>query len=1275
MIAQEALLRRGAFAPPPRTLVDVLAQTVRDHPHALALDDGTSALTYSELGDAIKVWVGDLTERGVGRGDRVGVRLPSGTCDLYLAILAVLHVGAAYVPVDADDPDTRAALVFEQAGVRAVLDGGPAGPREAVVEPGAEAGLPTPEDDAWVIFTSGSTGLPKGVAVSHRSAAAFVDAEARLFVQDAPLGPGDRVLAGLSVAFDASCEEMWLAWRSGACLVPAPRALVRSGMDLGPWLAAREITVVSTVPTLASLWPSESLDSVRLLVFGGEPCPAELVERLAVDDREVWNTYGPTETTVVATAARLLPDGPVRIGLPLDGWDLAVVGPDGALADEGELVISGVGTARYLDPAKDAERFGPLAALGWERAYRSGDLVRLEPEGLVFLGRADEQVKLGGRRIELGEVEAALVALPGVAAAAAAVQSTPGGGQVLVGYVVAVDAPVDHALASAALRDTLPAALVPLLVDVDELPTRTSGKVDRSALPWPVARAQAGPLLTGTPGWVAGQWSDVLGNAPGGLDDDFFAHGGGSLAAATLVAALRARFPGVTVADVYSYPRLGALADHLDTLDPAEHDVRAAVRPVPTGARWVQLLAVAACQTWAGLRWATWVGVLLTLLAAGGAPAPDVPVAWLVAGLLLQSPPGRVVAAAAGARLLTRGLVPGDHPRGGATHLRVWAAEQWVEASGATGTSCAALVPWLARALGAQVGRGVDLHTLPPATGLLTLGDGCAVEPEVDLAGHWLDGDTFRLGRVTVEAHARVGRRCTLLPGAHVAEGAVLLAGSSLAGTVPAGQTWGGSPAGRVGRGRHRWPDVPAPRARRWVPAYALASVLLAAFPLLALGIGVLAVTPWLDSATTGGELAVRGLVVLPVVAALSALALATAVAVTVRLLAVRTGASHVPVRSRAGWQLWCTLRLLDEARGWLYPLYSSLATPGWLRLLGATVGRQVEASTVLLIPHLTRVGDGAFLADDTTVGAYELRDGWMRVAPTRVGKRAFLGNSGTVAPGRRVRRDGLVAVLSAAPERAKPGSSYLGSPPVRLRRPGTTAYDEGVTFDPARRLVVARAVAESLRVVPVVVSMMVALGVVVAVAALGARSWLLAASLTGLVVVLAGLVAGALACAAKWLLLGRVTPGEHPLWSGFVWRNELSDVCVELLGGHWLVRWSSGTPVLTWWLRCLGAQVGRGVWCETPWLPEPDLVTLGDGVSVGRGCVLQTHLFHDRVLALDRVTLQAGATVGPHGVVLPAADLAERTTVGPGSLVVRGDRLPPGTRWTGNPVAPWHVR
>ena len=469
--------------------------------------------------------------------------MPSGSYALYVAILATLAAGAAYVPVDADDPDERAELVFGEADVVAVIT------EQGLVRGsgssrGWRAGSPLGRDDAWIIFTSGSTGTPKGVAVTHRSAAAFVDAEAQMFLQDNPIGPGDRVLAGLSVAFDASCEEMWLAWRHGACLVPAPRSLVRSGMDLGPWLVSRDITVVSTVPTLAALWPAEALEAVRLLIFGGEACPPELAERLAVEGREVWNTYGPTEATVVACAARLDGDGAgAASGCRCAGWDLAVVDKDGVpvgIGEVGELVIGGVGLARYLDPEKDAEKYAPMPTLGWSRAYRSGDLVRLEPDGLYFVGRADDQVKVGGRRIELGEVDAALVNLPGVSGGAAAVRRTASGTPLLVGYVASADPSFDIARARATLAETLPAALVPRLVLVDELPTRTSGKVDRDALPWPLAgRDRRRRRPTSAAPWAGwpGCGATCSPRRSTGPRPTSIALGGGSLSAAQLVAA------------------------------------------------------------------------------------------------------------------------------------------------------------------------------------------------------------------------------------------------------------------------------------------------------------------------------------------------------------------------------------------------------------------------------------------------------------------------------------------------------------------------------------------------------------------------------------------------------------------------------------------------------------------------------------------------------------------------------------------------------------------
>ncbi|GAB3937159.1 non-ribosomal peptide synthetase [Kribbella albertanoniae] len=1306
-------LRRGDLAPSARTLVDVLSETATKYADEPALDDGSVSLSYRELMAQVEKFAARLTAAGVGPGDRVGVRISSGHNDLYVAILGTLHAGAAYVPVDADDPEERAELVFGEAAVAAtvaddleltVLREQPAPPLENdnadgyfdypysarmdapdVLPPPRRSDGPEPTDDAWIIFTSGSTGVPKGVAVSHRSAAAFVDAEARMFLQQEPIGPDDRVLAGLSVAFDASCEEMWLAWRYGACLVPAPRSLVRSGMDLGPWLVAQGITIVSTVPTLAALWPADALDQVRLLIFGGEACPPELAERLAVDGREVWNTYGPTEATVVACGAQLTGEGPVRIGLPLDGWDLAVVDAEGNEVAEGgigELIIGGVGLARYLDPAKDAEKFAPMPTLGWERAYRSGDLVKNEAAGLLFQGRADEQIKLGGRRIELGEVDAALQALPGVSGAAAAVRASAAGNQLLVGYVVPDDPEAfDQSAATERLREALPAALVPLLAVVDTLPTRTSGKVDRNALPWPLPGMDSdGPAaeLDGTAGWLAERWTKVLGAKVTGTDNDFFMHGGGSLAAAQLVSALRERYPEVTVADIYEYPRLGALADRLDdsTQVLAEPVELREIRPTPPGTQLLQTALTLVLQTVVGVRWLVYLFTLNNLLDQFAGPLPWIRTVswwWILAGwLLLITPAGRMGIAVVGARLLLRGLKPGTYPRGGNVHVRLWAAENLADAAGAANLAGAPWIAYYARALGAKVGRGVDLHTLPPVTGMLTMGRGASIEPEVDLSGYWIDGDRLIVGAITVGPDAVVGSRSMLLPGTDIGRSAEIAAGSAVSGKVPATERWSGSPASRVGRARHPWPDERPARAPWWVAAYGVQSAVMSLLPVAAAAAALFVLGRALQGTQTLGDAALRALAAIPLMTLVGFVTLAVLTLVGVRLLGIGIKAGHYPVRSRIGWQVWATERLLDSARTLLFPLYASLATPWWLRALGAKIGKDVEASTVLLLPKMTTVGEGAFLADDTMIASYELGGGWLHVAGAKVGKRAFLGNSGMTAPGRSVPKNGLVAVLSAAPKKSKAGTSWLGSPPVKLRRQAV-AGDQSRTFHPPYKLKVARALVELCRFVPMMCTVLIALGVLFALQALDI--WLgpwAALLLSGAVILAAGAVAGGMATVAKWVIVGRTRAVEYPLWSSFVWRNEVVDSFVELVAAPWFANAAAGTPVLALWLRSLGAKIGKGVWCETYWLPEADLITLGDGATVNRGCVLQTHLFHDRVLSMSTVTFGPGATLGPHGIVLPAASIGAGATIGPVSLVMRGEGVPDGTRWAGNPIAPW---
>jgi non-ribosomal peptide synthetase-like protein len=1312
---------------PPRTLVDILDATVRRYPDVPALEAGGTVLSYRELREAAVTLAATLRGHGIGPGDRVGVRVPSGTADLYVAILAVLYAGAAYVPVDVDDPAERAELIWQDAAVAAIV-----GENRRILRgpgtPGRRTHPVSVHDDAWIIFTSGTTGRPKGVAVSHRSAAAFVDAESRLFLRQDPLRPGDRVLAGLSVAFDASCEEMWLAWRHGACLVPAPRSLVKAGTDLGPWLVRRGITVVSTVPTLAALWPAEALERVRLLIVGGEACPPELVERLDAPGREFWNTYGPTETTVVACASLMRAGRPVRIGAPLDGWELAVVGPTGhpvAWGEVGELVIGGVGAARYLDPAKDAEKFAPHPALGRQRAYRSGDLVRAELDGLVFVGRADEQVKLGGRRIELGEIDAALQALPGVRAAAAAVKESAAGGQVLVGYLVPAAASGDagngghgnghgaagplgslphpraaHGAGPAApafdreaareqLLQRLPAALVPVLAFVDELPTRTSGKVDRNALPWPLPgqeRAGEGTAaaLGGTLGWLAGQWQRLLG-VPVDPDSDFFALGGTSLTAARLIAALRERHPSVAVTDLYHHSRLPDLAAFLDDTarkTSARPDAAATappreVRRLPRAAGLYQAVVLGLLFVLTAVPWLLGVAAVDNLIG----PLPWAPHTswWVIAGawLALASTPGRVVACGLGARLFTFGLRPGTYRRGGWTHLRLWTAERVVGTFSLASVAGTPLAPRYARLLGCRVGRDVHLHALPPVTGLAEFGDGCVLEPEVDAAGWWIEGDRLHVGGIRVAAGATVRTRSMLMPGTQIGAGAEIGPGSCVLGGVPVppGERWHGTPARRDENPgpAFRWPAPHHRRSRRWSLAYALSLPLLQLLPLLSAAPALFVLYDLLGRRPGYRHVVDLVLATSVPLTVISMICYALLIVVVVRLASRAVKPGLHPAHGRVAWCVWIIHQLMDAARSALFPLYAGLLTPDWLRLLGARIGRGVEASTVLGLPSLIDVEDHAFLADDTLLAPFELRGGWLRLGRSRVGRRSFVGNSGIVGPGRELPDGSLVGVLSDAPPRATVGSSWLGRPGIPVQRQAEGGESTARTYDPPKHLLWARAGVETCRLLPVLLSVLLGDAVALGVQAAFERFGLLGTVPVAMGLLLGcGLAACLLTTLAKWLLIGRFRATQRPLWSSFVWRNELFDSFVEELAMPWLGSSLIGTPFLNVWLRSLGARIGRGVWCESHWLPETDLVSLADGASVNRGVVVQTHLFHDRLMRMDTVTLGRGATLGPHSIALLGAELGDAAVVGPSSLVMRGDTLPAGSRWLGNPVARW---
>nr|WP_245600834.1 non-ribosomal peptide synthetase [Streptomyces sulphureus] len=593
----------GASAPAHPTVVAGFSATASAHPEEVAVRAGASALTYGELARESAALARLLRERGVRRGETVAVVLPRST-DSLTSLLGVLTAGAVYAPVDDGLPPARVAAVLSDARPAAVVTAGaarvPDGPWHLVdlAAPRAAAELaaseppftesgPEPCDAAYVVHTSGSTGRPKGVVVEHGSLTHLWEHHRRaLFAPACAAAGGRRLRVALtaSLSFDASWDPvLWML--EGHELLVVDSDTRRDPAALAAMVREQRIDVLETTPTHASALLDAGLCSPGghrplVLALGGEAVPPALWQRLRDEPGlTAWNLYGPTEATVDTLCLPLHRAERPVLGEPVDGTRAYVLdrflrpSPPGAT---GELYLSGASLARgYLNrPGETAARFvaDPFAG-GGARMYRTGDLARWTADGLEFRGRADEQVKVRGFRVEPGEVSAVLERLPGVARAAVAVRgaSCDAGGR-LVAYVVPEDGPSaapERGALHAAAAGELPGYMVPsAFVLLDRLPLTPNGKLDHAALPEPADEhllRQAGTPPSGPrEDLLCTLFAEVLGAERVWADDDFFALGGHSLLAARLLARVEgATGVGLGIRALFEAPTPAALAEAL----------------------------------------------------------------------------------------------------------------------------------------------------------------------------------------------------------------------------------------------------------------------------------------------------------------------------------------------------------------------------------------------------------------------------------------------------------------------------------------------------------------------------------------------------------------------------------------------------------------------------------------------------------------------------------------------------------------------------------------
>ncbi|MDN2501596.1 amino acid adenylation domain-containing protein, partial [Nocardia nova] len=591
---EDLAARIGLPAVAPATLPDLMAAAVAANPDGPAVVVGGRAFTYAQLDLASTKLARRLIELGAGPDKHVAVAIPR-SLEGVVALWSVAKSGAAFVPIDPTYPydriahmvaDCRADLgvtvraevadLPDTAGGWIVLDdpnfaydvdslsGTPVSDAERLVPL-------RPDNTAYLIYTSGSTGLPKGVVVTHAGLANF-SAEQR---ERYRLDRDSRALAFASPSFDASMLELLLAIGAcGALVIVPPRTF--GGEELAEVIRRQRVTHAFLTPSVLASLDSDALASMQAIVAGGEAVPTDLVAKWggAPDGsgRRFHNGYGPTETTIMTNISDpLSPGDVVTIGGPIRGMRALILDSRLRLVPEGvagELYLGGIQLARgYHDrPGLTAARFvaDPYGPPG-QRLYRTGDVVRWrrgEPV-VEYVGRNDFQVKIRGLRIELGEIDSALIDQPGVDFAVTVGHRTATGTTILVSYVrSAAGLPLDTETLTAELAARLPEYMVPTaIVVLDEIPLTPVGKLDRKALPEPVLEAKRYRApQTATEQVVAEVIGEVLGVDRVGVDDDFFALGGDSIVSIQVVSRARARGVHFTPRDVFTARTVEALA-------------------------------------------------------------------------------------------------------------------------------------------------------------------------------------------------------------------------------------------------------------------------------------------------------------------------------------------------------------------------------------------------------------------------------------------------------------------------------------------------------------------------------------------------------------------------------------------------------------------------------------------------------------------------------------------------------------------------------------------
>ncbi|MET4135564.1 Pls/PosA family non-ribosomal peptide synthetase [Pseudarthrobacter sp. PvP090] len=1292
----------------------------------IAVDAGDVVLSYSELDSRANQLARHLLACGARPGDRIAL-LFDQPWRAYVAMLAVLKIHAAYVPLDPGFPPDRLKYIVEDADVALVLslshlkDLLPEVAAQTVCLDHVQAHVDAEDSSrlggvemggssdelAYIIYTSGSTGRPKGVAVEQASICNFVRVASAYY----GIESSDRVYQGMTIAFDFSVEEIWVSWMAGATLVPKPGGPSLLGAELAEYLQEKHITALCCVPTLLATL-DDDLPALRFLLVSGEACPRDLVTRWHRPGRRFLNVYGPTEATVTATWALLDPDRPVSLGVPLPTYSAVILDPQESRAlpagESGEIGLAGVGLARgYVNRPDLTERaFIPdFLGIGNNpsgRIYRTGDLGRINVAGEIeYFGRIDTQVKIRGYRIELTEIESFLLQLPGIAQAVVQTFEPEGGSVELAAYytlrqdVTSIDAGEIRQM----LRTRLPGYMVPgYFEQLESMPMMASGKVDRKRLPQPTHRLSlAGNGSYTAPATesetaLAEQLGAVLGLEKVSTDAHFFNDlGADSLLMAHFCARVRKEtgLPPAAMQDIYQHPTVRQLAECLQArrieadLVPAAQSVDDAPPATLPRASSFQYVLCGAIQLLVFLGYTMYAGWLLVFgfeWVSGGTTPLDM---WLrsvgfgIATFLILSLTPILVK-----WVLVGRWKPGLIPIWSMAYVRFWAVKTLTRANPLVLFAGSPIYVLYLRLLGAKIGKGVVIfsRTVPVCTDLLTIGDNTVIHKNSFFLCYRARPGVLEKGPVTFGRNVLVSEKTTFDIGTSMGDDTQLGHASALqtSQAVPDGQSWHGSPAERTSTQFRRVPEANCSTRRRVIfSLLQLFNRLVLVVPVAVLGLAAL-LPSYLDTGHLQlGALAffVDALVVTLIMFIVGLITGLIFVLGVPRLLNLFLTPDKVYPLYGVHYSLQRMMAGISNAGIYKNLFGDSSYIVHYLKALGYDLGKVVQTGSNFgpavgqESPFLSTVGSGTMASDGLNMMNADFSSTSFRLSRVSVAGRNFLGNDITFPIGARVGENCLlgtkVMVPIDGPTRSDVG--LLGSPPFEIPRSvqRDAQFDEEKLEEEKNRLLPAknRYNIRSMAIFLAVRWFLLYTGTLTAAVAVSAHGYI------GVLAVSAAMLGFMLFSTFFAILVERSVMGFRRLKPEYCSIYDRyfwrHELLWKLLGGAPF----GGTPFKSMFMRMLGIKVGKRLYDAGCGIPEKTLVTIGDDCALNEGTVIQGHSLEDGTFKSGYIVLGDRCTIGVEAFVHYGVTMGDGSTLEADAFLMKGEDVPENATYVGNPA------